>query len=58
MRPGLSGWAQAYAPYESRVEEAELRLSYDLYYLRHWSTSFDVLVMYKTIKTVLQAGGH
>ena len=37
MPPGLSGWAQVSAPYAASVEEAELKLSYDLYYLRHWS---------------------
>jgi exopolysaccharide biosynthesis polyprenyl glycosylphosphotransferase len=58
MRPGLSGWAQVCAPYASSLEEAELKLSYDLYYLRHWSTALDLLVLFKTIKTVLQARGR
>lgn len=58
MRPGLSGWAQVCAPYAASVEEAELKLSYDLYYLRHWSTWLDLLILFKTIKTVLKAGGR
>lgn len=58
MRPGLSGWAQVCAPYAASLEEAELKLSYDLYYLRHWSTALDLLVLFKTIKTVLQARGR
>jgi len=57
MPPGLSGWAQVCAPYAASVEEAELKLSYDLYYLRHWSTALDVLILFKTLKTVLKAGG-
>ena len=58
MPPGLSGWAQVCAPYAASVEEAELKLSYDLYYLRHWSTALDLLIMAKTIKTVLKGAGR
>lgn len=58
MRPGLSGWAQVCAPYAASVEEAELKLSYDLFYLRHWNTWLDLLILGKTIKTVLKAKGR
>lgn len=58
MPPGLSGWAQVCAPYASSVEEAELKLSYDLYYLRHWGTALDLLILVKTIKTVLKGSGR
>lgn len=58
MRPGLSGWAQVCAPYAASVEEAELKLSYDLYYLRHWGTWLDLLILVKTIKTVLKGAGR
>ena len=58
MPPGLSGWAQVCAPYAASIEEAELKLSYDLYYLRHWNTGLDLLILLKTIKTVLKARGR
>ena len=58
MRPGLSGWAQVCAPYASSIEDSDLKLSYDLYYLRHFSTWFDLLILFRTIKTVLKAGGR
>lgn len=58
MPPGLSGWAQVCAPYAASVEETELKLSYDLYYLRHWSTVLDLVIFLKTIKTVLKAKGR
>ena len=58
MRPGLSGWAQVCAPYASSVEEAELKLSYDLFYLKHWNTGLDLLILLKTVKTVLKAKGR
>ena len=58
MPPGLSGWAQVCAPYAASLEEAELKLSYDLYYLRHWCTALDLLILVKTIKTVLKGAGR
>lgn len=58
MPPGLSGWAQVSAPYAASVEEAELKLSYDLYYLLHWNIGLDLLILLKTIKTVLKARGR
>ena len=58
MQPGLSGWAQVCAPYASSVEDSDLKLSYDLYYLNHFSTWIDFLILIKTVKTVLKAGGR
>lgn len=57
MRPGLSGLAQVSMPYAGSIEESDLKLSYDLYYLRHFSTWLDCLILLRTIKTVLKAGG-
>ena len=58
MPPGLSGWAQVCAPYAASVAEAEIKLSYDLYYLRHWNVGLDLLIFVKTIKTILKASGR
>lgn len=58
MRPGLSGWAQVCAPYASSIDDSDLKLSYDLYYLRHFSTWLDLVILFRTIKTVLKAGGR
>jgi lipopolysaccharide/colanic/teichoic acid biosynthesis glycosyltransferase len=58
VRPGLSGWAQVNMPYTSSVEDAELKLSYDLFYLRNSGIWLDLLILLKTIKTVLKAAGR
>ena len=58
MRPGLSGWAQVCAPYASTIEDSDLKLSYDLYYLRHFCTWLDLVILFRTIKTVLKAEGR
>ena len=54
MRPGLSGWAQVCAPYASSIEDSDLKLSYDLYYLVNFSFFLDFLIMFRTVKTVLR----
>ena len=58
IRPGLSGWAQVNMPYGASVEDSELKLSYDLFYLRNASPWLDLLILLKTIKTVLKAAGR
>ena len=58
MRPGLSGWAQVNMPYAASIEDSELKLSYDLFYLRNASLWLDLLILFKTIKIVLKAAGR
>jgi lipopolysaccharide/colanic/teichoic acid biosynthesis glycosyltransferase len=58
MRPGLSGWAQVNMAYASSIDDSELKLSYDLFYLRNASLWLDLLIMLKTIKIVLKAAGR
>ena len=58
MRPGLSGWAQVCAPYASSVEDSDLKLSYDLYYLKNFSVFLDLMILFRTVKTILKGGGR
>ena len=58
MRPGLSGWAQVCAPYASSIEDSDLKLSYDLFYLKRFSIWLDLVILFRTIKTVLKASGR
>lgn len=53
IRPGLTGWAQVRYTYGASLEETKEKLKYDLYYIKHMSLSLDLLIMFKTIKTVL-----
>lgn len=53
VRPGLTGWAQVNYPYGASVADSYRKLEYDLFYLKHMSTLFDCVVVFKTIRTVL-----
>jgi sugar transferase (PEP-CTERM system associated) len=53
VKPGISGWAQICYPYGASEEDALRKLEYDLYYIKNQSIFIDMLVIFRTIKTVL-----
>lgn len=58
VRPGLTGWAQVNFPYANTIEEQEVKLRYDLYYIKERSTFLDFKILIKTISTVLFYRGN
>lgn len=58
VRPGLTGWAQVNFPYGDSVEDAAVKLEYDLYYIKHRSMLFDALIVARTVGTILRLGGR
>ena len=57
VRPGLSGWAQVNYPYGASKKDAEMKLSYDLFYIKNNSFFLDIIIFFLTIKLVLNARG-
>jgi exopolysaccharide biosynthesis polyprenyl glycosylphosphotransferase len=57
VRPGLTGWAQVRYRYGSSVDDAQEKLQYDLFYIKHMSIAFDLFIIAETVKTVLVRGG-
>ena len=55
VKPGISGWAQVNYPYGSSIRDTANKLSYDIYYINHISLLLDILILFKTIKTVFTA---
>ena len=55
--PGITGWAQVCASYGSNVEESQVKLEYDLFYLKNRSPLLDALILFKTVKIVLFGRG-
>ena len=51
VRPGLTGWAQVNSSYGDSVDGAVEKLEYDLYYLKHRSFLFDLLILARTVGT-------
>jgi exopolysaccharide biosynthesis polyprenyl glycosylphosphotransferase len=57
VKPGVTGWAQVRYSYGASVEDAMQKMQYDLYYVKHLSLGFDLLIVLETIKTVLLRRG-
>lgn len=47
--PGLTGWAQVRFRYGATVGDAQRKLAFDLYYVRHCSLRFDAVICLRTI---------
>ena len=57
VKPGVTGWAQVRYTYGASVEDAMEKMQYDLYYVKHMSLRFDLLIALETIKTVVLRRG-
>jgi sugar transferase (PEP-CTERM system associated) len=57
VKPGLTGWAQLCYPYGSSDRDAMEKLQYDLYYIKHKSLIFDLMVLLQTAEVVLWGKG-
>jgi exopolysaccharide biosynthesis polyprenyl glycosylphosphotransferase len=58
VKPGISGWAQINYGYASTVEDTAVKLEYDLYYIKHRSVVMDLIIILRTISTVLGRKGR
>ena len=58
VRPGVTGWAQVMFPYASTIEEQEIKLRYDLYYIKNRGVFMDLKILLKTISTVITFKGQ
>jgi sugar transferase (PEP-CTERM system associated) len=57
LRPGITGWAQVNYKYGNTVADAKEKLRYDLFYIKNRSIGLDLLIYFRTIKTVLMGRG-
>ncbi|MCP4109815.1 MAG: TIGR03013 family PEP-CTERM/XrtA system glycosyltransferase [Desulfobacteraceae bacterium] len=57
VKPGITGWAQINYDYGAEAEGAKEKLTYDLFYIKNMSTFMDMLIMLRTVKTVLFTKG-
>ena len=57
-KPGLTGWAQINYGYVATVSDTEVKIEYDLYYIKHRTLVMDFNIMLRTISTVLSRSGR
>ena len=52
--PGLTGFAQVNYPYGASVEDAKMKLQYELYYIKNFSPLLDLQVVLRTINAMMK----
>jgi sugar transferase (PEP-CTERM system associated) len=57
IKPGLTGWAQVRFKYGASLEDALQKLQYELYYIKHRSLLFDLIILLKTVEVVITGRG-
>jgi sugar transferase (PEP-CTERM system associated) len=53
VKPGITGWAQVRFPYGSSEDDSRQKLGFDLYYVKNHDLAFDLVIMLRTVETVL-----
>jgi len=57
VKPGITGWAQVNQGHVAEVDQVIEKLHYDFYYIKYFSPWLDVLIVFRTIKTMLTGWG-
>jgi len=57
VRPGITGWAQVNQGHVASVDEVHAKLQYDFYYVKYFSAWLDILITFRTIRTMLTGFG-
>lgn len=57
VRPGITGWAQVNQIYAGTVDDARVKLGYDLQYLERYSIWLDLRIMLRTVRIILLGWG-
>ncbi len=57
LMPGVTGWAQVSYSYGASVEDEKEKLNYDLFYIKNMSFLMDLMVIMRTVKTVIFGHG-
>lgn len=57
VRPGIAGWAQVCQGHVADVNDVRSKLHYDFYYIKHYSPWIDLLIVMRTIRTMITGYG-
>jgi lipopolysaccharide/colanic/teichoic acid biosynthesis glycosyltransferase len=58
VKPGMAGWAVLNYDYVDSLEDAKIRLQYDLYYIKHQSLWLDFMILSRMFEQVFALKGR
>ena len=57
VRPGITGWAQVNQGHVADVGDVKTKLNYDFYYIKNFSPWLDLLIVVRTLRTMITGYG-
>ena len=57
VSPGITGNAQVHYPYGRNIDDTRQKLMYDFYYIKYWNIYQEMIIILKTVNTVLGRRG-
>lgn len=57
VRPGIAGWAQVCQGHVAEIDDVRSKLNYDFYYIKQYSPWIDLLIVVRTIRTMITGYG-
>jgi lipopolysaccharide/colanic/teichoic acid biosynthesis glycosyltransferase len=57
VQPGITGWAQLCYPYGASEKDALSKLEFDIYYVKHRSLIFNLIILLQTAEVILWQKG-
>lgn len=57
VRPGIAGWAQVNQGHVAELDDVRDKLYYDFFYIKNFSAWLDLLIIGKTLRTVITGYG-
>ena len=59
VKPGITGWAQLnFNQNASSIEDAMIKLQYDLHYIKYYGVLLDMIIILQTIRVILWPNGR
>ena len=58
VNPGITGWAQVNFGYPATIEETNIKLEYDLFYIKNRNLAFDLRIILRTPSTMFRFKGQ
>lgn len=57
VKPGISGWAQVNQGHVAEIDDVREKLRFDFYYIKNFSPWLDLLIFFRTLKTMASGFG-